>query len=359
MSTTTPWRCRSRPHNDANPSVWVNHAVTVDASATPARPGSVGCPATRTTKARRRTRRVGSQWTATASTPSPARPGTTRSTRRGSRTRPRARSRCTSTRRHRRSSSSRRTPSDPTGLVVDATDNESGVASGSIEMAPAGTNDWTALPTTLNGARLATHFDDADRTGPYIFKATSCDNVGNCASANEQLTLPLRTSPDSQVSLTSIVSPRHHVVTERVLVGWHWVTISRDGRLSTSKPAGTSKRSGVVKTVQLCTIKMLRRSRARKQHGVRPSAPRHYDRALRPQRDDPRRLHHQPGRAAGRAASQPPCRARQPHERVHATDDRHDRPRRELDRDRRHRGHRGSSGQSPTARPPSCPRVGR
>jgi hypothetical protein len=138
-------------------------------------------------------------------------------------------------------------PRDPTALVVDATDDESGVASGSIEMAQADSNDWTTLATTLNGGQLATHFDDADRTGPYVFKATSCDNVGNCASASEQLTLPLRAASDSEVSLTSIVNPGHHrVVYERVLVGWHWLTIRRDGQLVRIKVGGHFKTIKVI-----------------------------------------------------------------------------------------------------------------
>ena len=34
-------------------------------------------------------------------------------------------------------------PNDPTGVVADTSDSESGVAGGSIEMAPAGTSSWT------------------------------------------------------------------------------------------------------------------------------------------------------------------------------------------------------------------------
>ena len=49
-------------------------------------------------------------------------------------------------------------PNDPTGLVADTSDAESGVAGGSIEMAPAGTSSWTALPTTFNGTQLAGAF---------------------------------------------------------------------------------------------------------------------------------------------------------------------------------------------------------
>jgi hypothetical protein len=227
--------------NDANPSVWVNHAVTVDASATagPSGVGGMSCntddkgteayPASGVTVDGDGVHTVSCTAWNNAVDPQGQPNSTTSSIQvHIDETPPTIQF-------------EPQNPRDPTGLIVDATDNESGVASGSIEMAPAGTNDWTALSTTFNGARLATHFDDADRTGPYIFKATSCDNVGNCASATEQLTLPLRAASDSQVSLTSIVSPRHHVVTERVLVGWHWVTISRGGRLVHIKAGGHFK----------------------------------------------------------------------------------------------------------------------
>ena len=57
-------------------------------------------------------------------------------------------------------------PNDPTGLVADTSDSESGVAGGSIEMAPAGTSSWTSLPTTFNGSQLVAHFDDAGSAWP-------------------------------------------------------------------------------------------------------------------------------------------------------------------------------------------------
>ena len=76
-------------------------------------------------------------------------------------------------------------PPNPTALVVDTSDSESGVAGGSIEMAPAGTSDWTSLPTSFDGSHLLAHFDDAGLSGAYAFRATSCDNVGNCATATE------------------------------------------------------------------------------------------------------------------------------------------------------------------------------
>ena len=72
-------------------------------------------------------------------------------------------------------------------------------------MAPVGTSNWISLPTTFDGSHLVSQFDDTNRSGPYTFQATACDNVGNCATESEQLTLPLRAAPDSEVSLTKIV----------------------------------------------------------------------------------------------------------------------------------------------------------
>ena len=99
-------------------------------------------------------------------------------------------------------------PGDPTGLIVDATDSESGVAGGSVEMAPAGTGSWTNVRASFNGTHLLAHVDDAGLHGAYIVRGTSCDNVGNCASTSERLSLPLRLASDSEVSLTRIVKPR-------------------------------------------------------------------------------------------------------------------------------------------------------
>ena len=61
-------------------------------------------------------------------------------------------------------------PNDPTGVVVDTSDSESGVAGGSIEMAPAGTGSWTALPTTFTGSQLLAHFDDVGLRGAYTLQ---------------------------------------------------------------------------------------------------------------------------------------------------------------------------------------------
>jgi hypothetical protein len=150
----------------------------------------------------------------------------------------------------------RRNPSDPTGLVVDATDSESGIASGSIEMAPAGSSNWTTLPTTFDGSHLLAHFDDANRSGTYAFRATACDNVGNCASASVAAALPVRTASDAEVSLTKIVNPlRRRTVSEQVRVDWHWATVHRNGKVVRVKRGGHLKTIKVVKYVRQCTTR--------------------------------------------------------------------------------------------------------
>jgi len=133
-------------------------------------------------------------------------------------------------------------PNNPTTLTVKTSDAESGVAGGSLEMAPAGTGNWTTLPTTFDGSDLVTHFDDAGHTGPYTFQATSCDNVGNCATASEQLTLPLRGASDSQVSLTKIVTKIVKCPTRRAHAGW---------RHRRAKRTCTAPKSGPTKTLHV------------------------------------------------------------------------------------------------------------
>jgi hypothetical protein len=139
-------------------------------------------------------------------------------------------------------------PNDPTAVVVDTTDRESGLAGGSIEMAPAGTGSWTALPTTFTGSQLVAHFDDAGLRGAYTFSARSCDNVGNCASTARTVMLPVRTQAISEVSLeqlpaTGCASPghkpaaaqprprRHRRVSEARLVGASGLGLASDDRL--------------------------------------------------------------------------------------------------------------------------------
>jgi hypothetical protein len=123
-------------------------------------------------------------------------------------------------------------------------------------MAPAGTSDWTTLPTSLDGSQLLANVDDAGLHGSYAFQATSCDGVGNCNTKSEQLTLPLRAASDSSVSFQKIVNPlRRRIVLERVLVGWHWASVRRGDQLVRIKVGGHLKTIKVVTFVKQCTTK--------------------------------------------------------------------------------------------------------
>ena len=77
-------------------------------------------------------------------------------------------------------------PSNPTKLVADTSDGQSGVAGGSFAMRPVGSSVWEPLSTHMDNGELIGSFDDSGLAGPYQFEATSCDSVGNCASRTEQ-----------------------------------------------------------------------------------------------------------------------------------------------------------------------------
>ena len=75
------------------------------------------------------------------------------------------------------------------------TERISGIAGGQIELSPAGSNTWQALPTKLEGSRLVARIDDAALPpGPYLLRAQATDLAGNVgvAAAPQALTLPLR-----------------------------------------------------------------------------------------------------------------------------------------------------------------------
>jgi hypothetical protein len=152
-----------------------------------------------------------------------------------------------------------RTAQDPTELVVDTTDDEAGVAGGTIQLAPAGTNDWETLATTFDGAHLTAQLDDSQLKGSFVARATSCDNSGNCAFATEAITFPLRIAPNFEVSLTKIVdSTRRRIIYKRVLVGWHWARIRRDGRSYRVKRGGHLTTIRVIEIIQECMITRVR-----------------------------------------------------------------------------------------------------
>jgi hypothetical protein len=150
-------------------------------------------------------------------------------------------------------------PSSPTQLIVDTSDGQSGVGGGTIEMRPAAGGSWQPLSTQFDGKHLIASFDDAGLTGPYVFQATSCDQVGNCASTSQQLTLPVRLAASSDVSFKNIVNPlQPKKVRERVRVGWHWVTVRRHGKLVRVKRGGHFRTITVVHLVEHCVRKRVR-----------------------------------------------------------------------------------------------------
>jgi len=251
-----------RTPNDANPSVWVNHAVTIDATpvAGPSGVGGMNCAADGGTA---RPYPAGgltvngdgvstvscTAWNRAVDPQGQPNTGTASMSVHIDEAPPTV-------------SFEPQNPADPTGLVVSTTDSESGVAGGSIQMAPAGTGNWTNLSTSFDGAHLLAGFNDAGRSGLYSFRATSCDNVGNCASTTRQLALPLRAAVDSQVSLTRIVDPlQRRVVRERVRVGWHWATVRRHHKLIRVKRGGHLKTIKVVKYLERCSTKRVHTAR--------------------------------------------------------------------------------------------------
>ena len=251
MSLNTP--------DDANPSVWVNHAVTVDAAANtgPSGIGGINC-------------RTG------AGAVKPYRAGGVRVDGDGLHTvactawnraidpegKPNAGSSSTTVHIDEAPPSLRfepQNPSDPTGLVVDASDGESGVAGGRIEMRHAGGASWTPVATRFDRQRLLAHFNDAGLSGPYEFRATSCDNVGNCSSTSEAQNLPVRLGSVSRVSFRQIKDPLvARVVRKRVRVGWHWVKIHRHGRVVRVRHGGHWKTIRVFRMRGRCTLERVK-----------------------------------------------------------------------------------------------------
>jgi hypothetical protein len=103
---------------------------------------------------------------------------------------------------------------DPTRVSVAVTEKISGIAGGQIELSPAGSNTWQALPTKLDGSRLVARIDDAALPpGPYLLRAQATDLAGNVgvAAAPQPLTLPLRIQSALQAGVV-----KTRIVRERV-----------------------------------------------------------------------------------------------------------------------------------------------
>jgi hypothetical protein len=95
-------------------------------------------------------------------------------------------------------------PTDPTRVVVQASDATSGVASGSIDFRPQGAADWTSVPAQVQGGRLvATLPDETMADGAYDLRGTAVDQAGN-----ERTTTTLADGTPMTVSLP-VRAPTH------------------------------------------------------------------------------------------------------------------------------------------------------
>ena len=115
-------------------------------------------------------------------------------------------------------------PSDPDALTADTADGESGVAGGSITVQGPHATTSRPLATTLVGSQLVSRFDDGGKNGDFTFTATSCDEVGNCATTSEALHFPIRLGSLGLISFHRIVVPAK-TIDKRVLVGARHQTV--------------------------------------------------------------------------------------------------------------------------------------
>ncbi len=117
-------------------------------------------------------------------------------------------------------------PADPTRLVVDAPDAESGLATGTITIQGPHAERAVPLKTSVVGSQLLSRFSDATKHGTYTFTATGCDLVGNCSSSTERLRFPIRLGSRGLLSFARLQAPER-TVRERVRVGYHVRTVRR------------------------------------------------------------------------------------------------------------------------------------
>ena len=226
-------------------------------------------------------------------------------------------------------------PGDPTALVVDTSDSESGVAGGSIEMAPAGTSDWTPFPRALT-ARTSS------RTSMTLVSAAPTPSGrhlrqrGQLREHHQAVVAAAARSRGFAGQPDKIVNPlQRRVVREQVRVGWHWGTVRRHGKLVRVKRGGHLKTINVVKYVEQCTTKRVQTARHGWQVRRICRAPRvHVTKTLFVRYGHKVTLagavHDRVGGAAVRPAGPNPCCARQQLRRVPTGRGRHHRTEREL-----------------------------
>jgi hypothetical protein len=76
---------------------------------------------------------------------------------------------------------------DPLRVVLSATDRQSGLAGGDIEMRATGTRTWHGLRTERQGTQLVAYVDDERfRKGTYEFRGHAVDRAGNEASTGKR-----------------------------------------------------------------------------------------------------------------------------------------------------------------------------
>lgn len=121
---------------------------------------------------------------------------------------------------------------DPTLLTVPVVEKVSGLASGEIEISPAGSEVWQALKTDVDGTRLVARVDDAVLPpGSYSVRAVARDHAGNEAVSTVRsdgqpmaLTLPIRIVSAASAGVVQVRTQRktikrngrRRVITEKV-----------------------------------------------------------------------------------------------------------------------------------------------
>ena len=172
--------------DDPNPTVWVNHAVTVDATPSTGPSGLGGMNCSVDGARRRATRPAGlivngdgvrtvscTAWNNAVDPQGNHNSGTSSVTVHIDEAPPVV-------------SLEPVNPNDPTALVADTSDSESGVAGGSMRWPRPGPAAGRALPTTFTGSQLEAHFNDAGLQrpvrvqghGPATTSATAPQRLG-------------------------------------------------------------------------------------------------------------------------------------------------------------------------------------
>lgn len=121
---------------------------------------------------------------------------------------------------------------DPTLLSAPVVDEVSGLASGEVEISPAGSGAWQALKTDLDNGRLLARVDDATLPpGQYDVRAVARDKAGNETVATQRsdgqpmtLALPIRIVSAANAGLVRVRTQkkvvkkngRRRVITEKV-----------------------------------------------------------------------------------------------------------------------------------------------